>query len=367
MSNIQCIYTRVVSFRFFFLFLANCCFVNHASAIIFFDDADEATNTQLAPSPTGSYADFGWQNTGRYRGFHATMISPKHFLTARHIGTGGTSFSQPAYFNGLADKTFTLANNGARVLINGTDFAIYEIFETFDSYSEIYTKPDEAGKEFVMTGAGRGRGADVTISGSHRGWFTGGASTQRSRWGTNVVDGDQENGSLLYCSFDGSGSGAFDNTEFECQAQSFDSGGAWFIKDTDNVWKIAGVNLGIWSIYIDVSGGTAEQVDSTAIYDATSLDGSIPSSEFDFVTSANTEYGGSWTLASRVSSNAADILAVIQEALDEASFTTQEKFDDWLADNGVTVNTAETDDADGDGVSNILEYFTQCFRGRGAG
>ena len=88
------------------------------SGIIFFDAASMPANTETAP--TAAFANSGWQYqvvTTRVSGsakFLGTIISPKHYVTARHLGngSGGTVdrevITQPTFITGGAAKTFTL-------------------------------------------------------------------------------------------------------------------------------------------------------------------------------------------------------------------------------------------------------------------
>jgi len=167
-----------------------------ASGLIFRDGASPAANTQTAP--TGEFADSGWQYQIRYGTFHGTMISPKHFITAVHLGAAETEIHQPIYFNGVEEKTYGI-RPGSRRVIGTTDLAIFEIWETFDDYAELYPRQDEAGRELVVMGRGFGRGEEI----ANQGWKWGPAATRLSRWGRNRVDGAADAGSsgnsLLLC------------------------------------------------------------------------------------------------------------------------------------------------------------------------
>jgi len=354
--------------------------ISISHALIFFDDADDATNTQSNPS--GDYAG-SLDAVGIYkrlvtrangttftRDFHGTMISPKHFITARHLGAGGTLFVQPAYFNGVEDKTFTLKNNGARTLISGTDYAIYEIYETFDSYVDLWQGNDDLGKEFLISGAGRGRGEEILSGSSVVGWQWGDLD---SRWGTNTIENvtisdantNANTGELIICDFDGDAT----RTDFESQGADRDSGGPWLIKDGGE-WKLAGISFAVDARYDtnnvvdDDTDYIAAFFDAGGFYYGSDANGwnllpTFGSPLFDNNPQSVFFFRRSHTYASRISSNATDILAVVQDALDEADFTTEEKFDNWLAENGVTTLTGPLDDADADGFSNLVEYLTQ--------
>ena len=78
--------------------------------LIFYESANTPANTEAAP--TGMYANAGWQHQividreSSRNLFFGTIISPKHFVTARHLGLGapGTDarifVTQPAYITG---------------------------------------------------------------------------------------------------------------------------------------------------------------------------------------------------------------------------------------------------------------------------
>ena len=139
-----------------------------ARGLIFFDTADPAHNREVAPG--GAWAGAGWQYQGEFKIFLGTMISPRHFLTARHFGaSGGTAFTHRSWFSGEpTDRVYHINPNfnGGLGLqdIPGTDLRIFEVYGDFPGYAELYTKPNEAGQEVVLMGRGRQRGAAVSRS-----------------------------------------------------------------------------------------------------------------------------------------------------------------------------------------------------------
>ena len=86
-------------------------FASPVSGMIFFDAASMPANTETAP--TGPYANSGWQFqivTTRQNGgeqYLGTIISPKHYLTAAHVGLGSSGtmdreiIIQPSYITCL--------------------------------------------------------------------------------------------------------------------------------------------------------------------------------------------------------------------------------------------------------------------------
>jgi len=152
-----------------------------ASGLIFRDGLSPTANTRTAP--TGDYAGSGWQHQLRYLTSHATIISPKHFITANHLGASQEQVTQQAFFNGAELKTFAI--KGTPVRIGDSDLRVFEIWETFEDYALLYTKSDEVGKEMVVHGRGIDRDEEV----AGRGWKWGSYATQKSRWGRNEVGG----------------------------------------------------------------------------------------------------------------------------------------------------------------------------------
>ena len=97
-------------------------------AIIFFDTGDPQHNRETAP--TGPLAGSGWRFQGEYKEFLGTMISPRHFITAIHIGKGPTTFVQKSWFSGeTGDRVYYINpdfnnGNGSRD-VPGTDLRIF--------------------------------------------------------------------------------------------------------------------------------------------------------------------------------------------------------------------------------------------------
>ncbi len=324
-----------------------------AAGLIFRDGASPPANTGTAP--TGDLAGSGWQHQVYYLDFHGTVISPKHFVTARHLGGGEEKITRPVFFRGGEEVTYAI--KGERVLIGETDLSIFEIWETFPEYAGIYEGGNEAGKEMVIHGSGVDRGGEVGGSG----WKWGPWGTRESRWGQNVVKGVAKSGEddLLYFSFDDV------LGRNEVMATGGDSGGGWFIKDGE-VWKLAAVSFSVDALYSEA----AMPVDGTgfrgAFYDASGLwygkdsegwevipvegDGDLGEIEF---------YRQSHTYGSRMSSNATAIRAIIDPAIDWGEKTNVGKFGSWLSGFGITTKTGAGDDADGDGLSNLNEYLTE--------
>jgi hypothetical protein len=278
-----------------------------AHGIILFRTADPNANTT---APTNDPAASGWNYEGQFGGFLGTPIAPHFFLSAGHIGDasntlvyGGVTYTVAAHFN----DPFS-------------DLNMWQINETFPSFAPLYTKDNERGLRIVAIGRGTQRGNEVLVDGQLRGWFCGNGDG-RQRWGENLVfdivtfSSGPDDG--LYATFDQNG------LPDECHFSSGDSGGAVFIQD-EGVWKLAGINYAVdGHFYTDASGNgqfDAAMFDAGGFYES---DGANPPNYVQVP--ANTPTG---LYATRISSKLAWIYYV----------------------------TDPTGDADGDGISNLLNY-----------
>lgn len=211
-------------------------------------------------APTGNLADSGWQLQGIWHGFLGTPISPHHFITAEHVGIGG-SFS----YDG---QQYSIT---ATFIDPETDLAIFQVDGTFDSFAPLYTESDEAGQDIVFFGRGTDRGDPVTDGTTLKGWEWGTDDRDRS-WGQNTVEGISNiivNGKefqALGFTFD---AGAGPN---EAHLTGGDSDGGAFILD-DGVWKLAGIHAGAESLYSlsDVEDSVNNPGFRAAIFDQSGL------------------------------------------------------------------------------------------------
>ena len=201
--------------------------VGSLPAIVFFDTGDPAYHREVAPS--GPYEGAGWTFQGEYKQFLGTMVSPRHFISAVHVGKGSETFVRRTWFSGEeTDQVYYINPNfnggNGSLDIAGTDLRIFEIFGEFPTYAELYDSPDEEGKEVVMIGRGRSRGEEVRRFGQTRGWRWAPADW-RVRWGRNKVDGFSDfglRGPMLVTDFDDV------QGRDECQATFGNSGGGVF-------------------------------------------------------------------------------------------------------------------------------------------
>ena len=204
------------------------------------------------------------------------MISPKHFITASHLGVPSNTFVSKAHFNGASDLTFnvnTTANGGAGFWqLGGTDLRIFEVVETFSSYAPLYSGTDEAGKDLVVMGRGTQRGTTVELSSVTKGWRPG-MEDQAARWGTNVVSATTsfDGADYIQADFD-----ALAGTD-EAHLTAGDSGGAVFIQE-GGIWKLAGINYavdGSWDFdgMANGNGFSASLFDTGGLYVGSDADG----------------------------------------------------------------------------------------------
>ena len=237
-----------------------------SEAVLFYETADPNHNVG---APGGSLADSGWQWQGYFGSFLGTMISPTHFITAKHVPTNG-SFVHDALFSGEATTTYsvnTAANGGLGYWdIGATDLRIYEITGgTFSSYAELFTGSAEVGSDLVVFGRGGVRGAAIVVdngAGPQVQGYGHTASDGTARWGLNTV--------ADVVSYGGGDLLAADFTavlgQNEAHLSGGDSGGAVFIQDGGR-WKLAGINFVVDGAYDtnDVPGDGSEF--SAAMFD----------------------------------------------------------------------------------------------------
>jgi hypothetical protein len=228
-----------------------------ARAILFLNSDDPSFNNS---APGGSFSGSGWQHQGYFGNFLATMVGPRHLLTAQHIGTGNGTFIHDALFNGTGTVSYTinaLANGGLGYWdIPGSDLRLYEVDGTFSSWA---TLADSAAAEaglMVTFGRGGVRGDEVELGSSLRGWELG-AADGVARWGTNMLEPgvvvDGQGRELLRADFDG------DSGALEAHFSVGDSGGGAFVFH-EGQWKLVGVNYAVDGLYDfnDVNGDGSE-------------------------------------------------------------------------------------------------------------
>ncbi len=207
-----------------------------AVAVLFYSTADPAYNTN---APTGVLTNSGWQFQGRWGLFLGTVIAPKYFITAAHVGGIAGDFF---HFRGVDYSAIALFDDP------NSDLRLWRICGTFPGYADLYSSSNETGQAVVVFGRGTQRGEEVVVPGavstSLKGWQWG-PQDGIQRWGTNLVSSissASSAGDLLKCNFDASGG------PNEAHLSVGDSGGGVFIKE-GAVWKLAGINYAVDSPY----------------------------------------------------------------------------------------------------------------------
>jgi len=234
---------------------------------------NSGTNKNPAPFNLGSY-------TGQHGGFLGTAISPTHYITATHVGSGGNGGffvyndggANPIQYPVLQVATFN-------------DLAIWRIDgpQTFTHWVHVYSGNNESNLPLVTMGNGTTRGAPVNTPSTSNlaGWQWGGSSTLRS-WGTNTVEaivnpglGGTFEGDYLYFTFNRvlDGGGNLVNHDDGIFSVG-DSGGPTFVLDpNDNQWKLAGINSLVDSVSLTPGGGAfnAALFDARGFFDGQNL------------------------------------------------------------------------------------------------
>jgi hypothetical protein len=213
--------------------------------MIFFGHGDPAHNTA---APTGALANSGWQH-GVFFDFTATVVGPRHLLTAAHLQVRTNDIARHA---GLAYRVIAVTN------LPGTDLSLLTVGGHFPDWAPLYRRSDEAGKVGTLFGRGLPRGEPVfhptERTNELRGW-TWGQNDFRPRWGTNRVEqafapGVLGSSGLLALTF------SADAGDDEAAVTGGDSGGGLFLRDTrDGAWKLAGVAFSVQSLFNTTTEG----------------------------------------------------------------------------------------------------------------
>lgn len=139
-------------------------------------------NLNPAPSNVGDYV-------GTFGLYTGTPIAPRYFITANHVGDGGTGGSF-IFANGTASPTlYTATLAGAQ-----NDLAIWKIADTdpaFSLYAPLYTGASEVGKSLVAIGRGTPRGDPVFAPSNPSqtvGWQWSSSPDTLISWGTGTVN-----------------------------------------------------------------------------------------------------------------------------------------------------------------------------------
>lgn len=202
-----------------------------AHAVVVFGSGDPAHNTT---PPSGALSGSGWDWQGRWQFALGTVIGPRQFVTARHLGgSPGDGFE----YRGLRYRTVAVTNRP------GTDLNVFTVAGRFADYAPLYSNARESGRPLMLFGRGGRRGPAV----AGRGWWIG-EYDGLQRWGTNTVKGwvpadSSPVGDLLVFDFSAGAGGD------EGMYSGGDSGAGSFLLDRDGVWKLAGVGYAVEGPY----------------------------------------------------------------------------------------------------------------------
>ena len=342
---------RFLRMGVFFVFLA---YPFMGQAVLFYSTGDPAYNTN---APTGDLEDSGWQFQGRFRNtsndkYLGTPISAHHFITARHISS--PAVGEPLLFDGVSYPTV------AKTHLTDCDLTVWEIAGSFPQYAAIYIKTINQNDPLVAIGRGTRRGDAVYANGDVKGWKWG-AKDFVVRWGQNLVSdtltlsgayGSSE--PVIKVDFDSSG------VTNECMLSDKDSGGALFIKDSDDgVWKLAG-------IHSYVSPNTfSENVSYAPTFNAAIFDYSFKVSDAEKLYYGVGQYaqqGGSVSAdypvsfySSHIAAHITEIQIILGDAYDEDADGLP---DWWELEHGIDeTSMVATNDLDNDQFTNYEEWL----------
>ncbi len=209
---------------------------HNALAVIVFGPGTGQNTT----APTGAFQNSGWQYEGAWGAGAGTEIATNWFLTAKHLaGNIGDTFVA----NGLSYTTTGYVDDPS-----GTDLRLWRIAQNFTNFAPIYSKGDEVSGNQIVSVFGRGtaRGGEIDGPNGAQGYAWGASNGQLS-WGANRVafittDRTGPAGDFLALNFSAT---APLGVPASATVTAGDSGGGLFIKDTDGVWKLAGVNYAV--------------------------------------------------------------------------------------------------------------------------
>jgi len=168
-------------------------------------------------------------------------VSSNCVITVRHPGGGIGTLVE------IGGKTYTVAETWD---CGTADLRVARIYgANLTSFVGPYENTNESGKEIVIGSYGKGRGTILQNSGITYGYGWDSAYNTTLRFGTNKLNGTQNNSivgaytsDIIIADFDGLGEGG--STIYESAVASFDSGGGWFIKVGD-IWQVAGLSRAV--------------------------------------------------------------------------------------------------------------------------
>ena len=221
-------------------------------------------NLNSAPSNLESYV-------GTWGSYLGTPIAPRYFITASHIGDGGSGGTF-IYSNGtLTPTTYTATVAGVQ-----NDLAIWKINNadpSFSLYAPLYTASTEVGNALITIGRGTARAGPVTSPSTMQqaGWSWDSGDGQIS-WGANTVVSVGPissppagfGGDFVKFAFNNNG-----NPDTGIYSVG-DSGGPTFVfNPADSQYELAGINSLVDQVSSQADGSTNPQfLMQAALYDS---------------------------------------------------------------------------------------------------
>ena len=158
-------------------------------------------------------------------------IAPNYIITTKHQGSANSVVIAGVTY--LIDHTWYHST---------ADFRVLKLHSAnLKSYAPMYTKTDEQGQPIVIGGFGKRR--EPTDTTNPYAWTTEYNNINNPLlYGTNKIDSINTStyqSEVLVADFD------LSDSLYECTIAEFDSGGGWFIKDTDEKWKVAGLTRAV--------------------------------------------------------------------------------------------------------------------------
>lgn len=237
------------------------CLSNSTFAIVFHPDT-EPNLVQWIDRPEPNIVGKWVQNPLNTNGRGSCVaIAPRYVLTTTH--QGGNKYNSTVKIGGI---TYNIAEIIAHPLVipypsypdNDTvDLRLIKLENAdLEDYIPINSSEEFIDANIVIAGFGLGRGCELGEIVYGYGWKNryDVNNTNIQRWATNradeiwknVIASDKYLLDLLIADFDGTDPNIDDPnvTDYEGTVAEFDSGGGWFIKDS-NQWKLAALTFGV--------------------------------------------------------------------------------------------------------------------------
>jgi len=171
------------------------------------------------------------------------VIAPNHILACKHQGG---DVNTPVVIGGVTYRVDQILNHPT------ADLRVVKLHSAnLSDYVDLYTEPNEIGREIIIAGFGRGRGTTVYNGNEPKGytWSTGAEyNNYTQRWGTNRVEANDiavstsGTSHVLIADFDALDTNS--STVYEGALAQYDSGGGWFIKSGES-WQVVAVNRAV--------------------------------------------------------------------------------------------------------------------------